>query len=228
MYQEREISNEKELKVEHIETSSLILNMAQMRSAGYLMPLCQAITRLDRDKIIFESVRREIDARGNKTKALHSDTSKAKLTARDKGKAKEVFPSFRQPQNIPIQCSPLVASAASLYSHVYPHPQSFDSRNTYAHPQCSPSQLHQSTYPSLGHTTTHPDSIGPVHHFSHTSSIPHISTNVQHLPDNPLQSSHVYPSLQSIRSFVQPRDTPLSSLYHRSFSDPHIDSNYSQ
>ncbi|KAJ4497275.1 hypothetical protein C8R41DRAFT_706035, partial [Lentinula lateritia] len=39
MYQEREISNEKELKVEHIETSSLILNMAQMRSAGYLMPL---------------------------------------------------------------------------------------------------------------------------------------------------------------------------------------------
>ncbi|KAJ3926268.1 MAG: hypothetical protein NXY57DRAFT_863090, partial [Lentinula lateritia] len=37
MYQEREISNEKEHRIEHIEPGSLILNMAQMRSAAYLM-----------------------------------------------------------------------------------------------------------------------------------------------------------------------------------------------
>ncbi|KAJ3754741.1 hypothetical protein EV360DRAFT_25958, partial [Lentinula raphanica] len=36
--QEREVSQQKELHIEHISPHSLILNTAQMRNASYLMP----------------------------------------------------------------------------------------------------------------------------------------------------------------------------------------------
>ncbi|KAE9383725.1 hypothetical protein BT96DRAFT_1105543, partial [Gymnopus androsaceus JB14] len=66
---EREESKEKELRVQHINSASLVLNSAQMRSAAYLKPFRRNITPLNREEIIRNSVRIEIDARKQKANA---------------------------------------------------------------------------------------------------------------------------------------------------------------
>ncbi|KAJ4467657.1 hypothetical protein C8J55DRAFT_394516, partial [Lentinula edodes] len=66
---EREDSQAKEMRVEHLNGGSLILNAAQMRSSAYLKPFRKGIDSLNRDIVIRESVRAEIDARKQKAKA---------------------------------------------------------------------------------------------------------------------------------------------------------------
>ncbi|KAE9403864.1 hypothetical protein BT96DRAFT_814284, partial [Gymnopus androsaceus JB14] len=58
---EREISQEKELQVEHCETQSFLLNTAQMRSSAYMDSFRRPIPQLDRDHIIHEAVRLEVE-----------------------------------------------------------------------------------------------------------------------------------------------------------------------
>ncbi|KAJ3841467.1 hypothetical protein F5878DRAFT_610142 [Lentinula raphanica] len=81
---EREESKEKVLRVEHIDPGSLILNTAQMRSSAYLQPFRMKIPLSNREVIIQDSVRAEIDARKQK--------AKADLTTADRNNTSHISP----------------------------------------------------------------------------------------------------------------------------------------
>lgn len=95
-----EESKEKELQVEHLNSNSLILNIAQMCSAAYLKAFHRPITPMNRKQIIGESVRKEIDLRKQKAKV---DLTASKASA------------------LPKRTVPVAASQNRMASSIHSH-----------------------------------------------------------------------------------------------------------
>lgn len=229
MYQEREISNEKEHRIEHIEPGSLILNMAQMRSAAYLMSFRRTIVPLNREKIIFEAVRREIDAWGSKiTAPTRSDTSKATPTAPSKGKAKEGLLLAQPPRRIPIQSMPIVASMANFHSQM---------PNSYLYSHHNPLLPHQASH-TFAPPPVHSHQICPQLHSNaeFTRPAPHLTSsssmntmqcatnNQGNCPNSP--SAFSPPQPISSGTFPQQREMLPFDAYVGSFSSFNMDGSH--
>lgn len=117
---EREDSQLKELRVEHINGGSLILNAAQMRSSAYLKPFRKGINPLNRDMIINESVRAEIDARKQKAKAASKEQG---ATANQSVLAISTQEQSRMPSSLRQNSIP--ADTTQLHQQSSIHPTSY-------------------------------------------------------------------------------------------------------
>lgn len=104
---EHEKSREREMRVEHINSGSLILNMAQMHSAAYLKPFHKHITPLNWEEIISDSVHKEVDACKQKAKV---DLAASKASA---SLPKKSVPMVTPQNQIPSSLHPHIAASST-------------------------------------------------------------------------------------------------------------------
>ncbi|KAJ3875201.1 hypothetical protein F5051DRAFT_462159 [Lentinula edodes] len=227
---EREDSQVKELRVEHINGGSLILNAAQMRSSAYLKPFRKGINPLNRDMIINESVRAEIDARKQKAKAASKEqgaTANQRQSRMPSSLRQNSIPAdTTQPHQqssmhptsyqVPFQSSlpilPLVPSSHIIEPH-YTRDFNMD-RGFY----CSESGLqshsildvqssiqmtsnHQNLIPSI-----HPSRIPEQHYYSH----PYLRNG--HPSSEPGFQTHRNAHIESIGEHSHTPHTPATSM----------------
>ncbi|KAJ3739985.1 hypothetical protein DFH05DRAFT_1406273 [Lentinula detonsa] len=219
---EREISKEKELKVEHNNASDLILNTAQMRSAAYLMPFRHPITHSDRESVIVQSVRAEIDVR-------------RRQRAREGSTATEPSSSTRPPMRVQTpsslwQQSQIQSSLPTRSPQILPlHPLSPTTLTcqsiSFAHPQLgsNPSlPTHISHLSSLSYTPPHQLSPYPSSLTHTTHMVPPLLLNHQQLHNTqihpfPHQPLETHPSHHQNES----SNRSLQHLSRSSFSGDH-------
>ncbi|KAJ3712456.1 hypothetical protein C8R42DRAFT_594627, partial [Lentinula raphanica] len=152
---EREESKEKVLRVEHINTGSLILNTAQMRSSAYLQPFRMSIPMSDRGSIIQDSVRAEIDAR--KQKAKTDLSTGTRQVSRPPNPRSHIYPtsttttdSSTQPS---FQSHPFHSPAAQPHTDLYYH--NYSQRQRHPHPLYGPAATATSNEPQLSSQAHH-------------------------------------------------------------------------